>query len=718
MQLVTMELASSIMQLRLQASAPPSLLQQQQQQKKTNLSIGAIQSATPRRSRFHDAIGSSTPSESVQRQGLRAGFVLSAAAQNNSSSVPSQQVNTNEDRPVLQSGPKLHGSSTKAKRSDSQKCQVLSSAVEAHLLTQIQADPTQVHRDRSEPEPPRNEEAEGVFQAPVENLRALLRLWDIDNDKTSNYELLAVADYLERFGLDIYFRQEVKAILDRVFRIWSENSYSKTAAILGDLQVVGLAFYLLRSHEYNVQPSIFQLYRAEDGSFCKKPVQGSGHKAPPRADVKDLVNLLRASDLKFRSDVILRDAFKFASTALTGLLDGANGAAKEPPLSQKMSEEVKYRLSYPWAINFRMLETRQSVLNTEVESVAARFSSPRLSTAVVSLMVSTATQMFNHYHSVFQQEIDDVRRWYKESGCADINPRPAMILLPFHLAFAYDMPQAKYAYSRDVCAKASYLLTAQDDLYDGPSAYTMEEILIFMDAFRKFDPSILEKIPNIQDGKYKALRTVYQAMYDLTLIWAPETSRWYGRDFLQTWIDTWMIRLEVYLNEKLWVEEKYKFTIEEYIEEYGKWSFAVETGCPICYYAVPGLVLSPSFLKNRPDLEALFAMSIAGRYLNDARSHQFEREENKSDYIKLLMEQTPGLTEEEAVQKADEMAVPAVEDTTEAILRSGIPYPEVTQILLLVFRACILMYSTVDGLRVPAWILGKLVDPLPPLITK
>ncbi|CAM6099715.1 unnamed protein product [Calypogeia fissa] len=679
MKLVTMELSSSsIMQLRLQASAPPSLLQQQQQQKKTNLSVGAIQSATPRRSRFGDAIGSSTPS-------LRVGFVLSAAAQNNSSSVPSQQVNTNEDCPLLQSGPKLHGSSTKAKRSDSQKCQVLSTAIEAHLLTQIQAAPTQVHRDRSDPEPPRNEEAEGVFQAPVENLRALLRLWDIDNDKTSNYELLAVADYLERFGLDIYFRQEVKAILDRVFRIWSENSYSKTAAILGDLQVVGLAFYLLRSHEYNVQPSIFQLYRAEDGSFCKKPVQGSGHKAPPRADVKDLVNLLRASDLKFRRDVILRDAFKFASTALTGLLDGANGAAKEPPLSQKMSEEVNYRLSYPWAINFRMLETRQSVLNTEVESVAARFSSPRLSTAVVSLMVSTATQMFNHYHSVFQQEIDDVRRWYKESGCADVNGRPAMILLPFHLAFAYDMPQAKYAYSRNVCAKAAYLLTVQDDLFEGPSAYAMEEILIFMEAFKKFDPSILEKIPNIQDEKYKAMRTIYQAMYDLTLIWAPETSRWYGRDFLRTWIDTWMIRLEVYLNEKIWVEENYKFTIEEYIEE--------------------------------PDLEALFAMSIAGRYLNDARSHEFEREENRPDYIKLLMEQTPGLTEEEAVRKADEMAVSAVEETTEAILRSGIPYSEVTQILLLVFRASILMYSTVDGLRVPAWILGKLVDPLPPLIT-
>lgn len=64
------------------------------------------------------------------------------------------------------------------------------------------------------------QEAEGFFRIPIENLRVLLRLWDIDidNDKTSYYELLAVADYLERLGLDVYFREEIKTILHRVFR--------------------------------------------------------------------------------------------------------------------------------------------------------------------------------------------------------------------------------------------------------------------------------------------------------------------------------------------------------------------------------------------------------------------------------------------------------------------------------------------------------------------
>lgn len=62
------------------------------------------------------------------------------------------------------------------------------------------------------------QEAEDVVRVPIGNLRALLRLWDIDN-KTNYHELLAVADYLERLGLDVYFREEVTAILQRVFRL-------------------------------------------------------------------------------------------------------------------------------------------------------------------------------------------------------------------------------------------------------------------------------------------------------------------------------------------------------------------------------------------------------------------------------------------------------------------------------------------------------------------
>ncbi|CAM6095955.1 unnamed protein product [Calypogeia fissa] len=689
MHMVAMDLANT-MQLFLQGSSPRSslLLPQQQQHKKNHTSIASVRSAVLRRSR------------SADHHNVNIGMS------------PSAILNANYKDSRLVFCGQFHGSSSsKAKRSSGshQICHVLSSALEAHALTQIQFDPS---RDRTsvDAEPLRNEEADGAFKVPIGDLRALLRLWDIDNDDTDYYELLTVADYLERLGLDVYFHEEVKAILDRVFRIWTENSLSETAAIFGDLQVVGLAFYLLRSHEYVIQPDVFQLYKKEDGSFCKTPQLGDGDAAPGAADLTDLLNLLRASDLKFRRDAILHDATKFVSSALTSLLDGA----QQPPLSQKASADVQYRLTYPWVLNCRMLETRHTILNFEGERFMAKFSNcERLSSKVLKLMISTATNLFNHYRSVVQQEIDEFRRWSEESGCAEVNVRPAMILRPFHLGMAYDMPQARYAYTREVWAIVWYILILQDDMYDGTVAYSMDELLIFMDAFRKFDPTILEKIPNIQGERYKTMRVVYQAMYDLTVSWAAKSSKWYGRDLTRTFIDTWMVRLEIYLNEKRWVEENYKFTIEEYIEEYGKWSFAVEAGCPFAYYSIPGRTFSASFFNTRPDMPSLFTMAITARYLNDGRSHEHEKVEGKTHLINLLMEEDTSLTEEDAVKKADECANSALCDFTEAMLQSEIPYREAKQILLSCSRTIHLMYITVDGLRNGDWPLGDLCDPLP-----
>lgn len=83
-----------------------------------------------------------------------------------------------------------------------------------------------------------------------------------------------------------------------------------------------------------------------------------------------------------------------------------------------------------------------------------------------------------------------------------------------------------------------------------------------------------------------------------------------------------MIRLEVYLNEKIWAEENYKFTVEQYVEEYAPWSFAADAGIPLGYYAIPGYAFSPSFLETRPDMKSIFAISKAARFFNDARSYE------------------------------------------------------------------------------------------------
>lgn len=137
--LVAMELASK-MQL-LQGSNHSLLLLK-------NQSIGAVQSATLRRSRSADATSES--SRLRIQLGIRDGVVCSA--HNNSSS----PLSTNQDGPAFSGN--FHGSSVKENRRTSQLCQVLRSALEAQALTQRPTDTSRAHQDRSESELPlRNE---------------------------------------------------------------------------------------------------------------------------------------------------------------------------------------------------------------------------------------------------------------------------------------------------------------------------------------------------------------------------------------------------------------------------------------------------------------------------------------------------------------------------------------------------------------------------------
>lgn len=82
-----------------------------------------------------------------------------------------------------------------------------------------------------------------------------------------------------------------------------------------------------------------ELYRKGDGSFAKAPLQaGRDGAAPnaPSADLVDVLNLLRASNLRFGGDAVLQDAHNFASTTLKALLKGP----EELSLSEKTSAEV------------------------------------------------------------------------------------------------------------------------------------------------------------------------------------------------------------------------------------------------------------------------------------------------------------------------------------------------------------------------------------------
>lgn len=57
-----------------------------------------------------------------------------------------------------------------------------------------------------------------------------------------------------------------------------------------------------------------------------------------------------------------------------------------------------------------------------------------------------------------------------------------MILRTCYLGMGYEVPQAKYAHTREVHSKACYILAMMDDLFDVGAS--IEDLVLFNEAWR------------------------------------------------------------------------------------------------------------------------------------------------------------------------------------------------------------------------------------------
>ncbi|EFJ37773.1 terpene synthase [Selaginella moellendorffii] len=158
------------------------------------------------------------------------------------------------------------------------------------------------------------------------------------------FESLWVVDTIERLGIDVFFRDEIKAVLDYVYSFWTNEGIGwGSTCLVNDIDDTAMAFRILRMHGYNVSPDAFDQFWLPRDKFCCF-VGELSH------GVSEMLNLHRASQVDFPNETILTKTFKYSHDYLlnveTAHMD--KWGNEEKPHGRSNEIQVIFELANPF----------------------------------------------------------------------------------------------------------------------------------------------------------------------------------------------------------------------------------------------------------------------------------------------------------------------------------------------------------------------------------
>nr|ADU85930.1 (+)-sabinene synthase [Picea sitchensis] len=440
---------------------------------------------------------------------------------------------------------------------------------------------------------------------------------------------LSMVDNVERLGIDRHFQTEIKVSLDYVYSYWSEKGIGSGRDIVcTDLNTTALGFRILRLHGYTVFPDVFEHFKDQMGRIACS----ANHT---ERQISSILNLFRASLIAFPGEKVMEEAEIFSATYL-------KEALQTIPVSS-LSQEMQYVLDYRWHSNLPRLETRTYI------DILGETTINQMQDVNIQKLLELAKLEFNIFHSIQQNELKCISRWWKESGSPELTFIRHRHIEFYTLASGIDM-EPKHSAFRLSFVKMCHLITVLDDIYD--TFGTMDELRLFTSAVKRWDRSEIECLPEYMKG-------VYIILYETVNEMAREARKSQGRDTLNYARLALEDYIGAYLKEAEWISMVYLPTFEEYFKN-GKVSSGhrIATLQPILTLDIP----FPHHILQEIDFPSKFnelACSIL-RLRGDTRCYQADRDRGeKASCISCYMKDNPGSTEEDALNHINGM----IEDT-------------------------------------------------------
>ncbi|KAE8696025.1 (R)-limonene synthase 1 [Hibiscus syriacus] len=354
----------------------------------------------------------------------------------------------------------------------------------------------------------------------VEELKGRVRMMLNDMGGDEPLDELEMIDNLLRLGVAYHFDDEIHNILGNIYRNNDSNQIKKD-----NLYATALEFRLLREHGYHSSPEVFDSFRDKEGNF----------RLSLRDDIKGMVSLYEASYHCFEGESIMEAAWQFTSKHLKHVSN----------VDPNLAIQVTHALDLPLHWRIPRLEARWYI---DVYERRANFNPTVLNLAKLD---------FNILQGLYQEELNDLSRWWKNTGLGDrLSFARDRLVESFFWAVAIAF-KPQLGSCREVITKAIQLITVIDDIYDVYG--TLDELVLFTDAVERWDNKAMKQLPDYMKICFFALyNTVNEMAYDIL--------KEQGHDVVLDLKNKWVDLLRAYLLEARWYHSGYKPSFEEYLK--------------------------------------------------------------------------------------------------------------------------------------------------------
>ncbi|TXG49651.1 hypothetical protein EZV62_025526 [Acer yangbiense] len=350
------------------------------------------------------------------------------------------------------------------------------------------------------------------------------------------FEGLAMIDAVQRLGIDYHFQGEIEQILQRHYMIITNGS--TTHHHQHNLQEIALRFRLLRQEGYNVPADVFNEFIRNNEEF-----EGKSHdRINVSEDIKGLMGLYEASKLSGERENVLDEAGNFSANLLNEWIKN-----KHDKLDHHcQAKVVENTLVYPHHKSLpRFMAKTLFLSNYQGEN------------GWIHVLQELAIMDFNMVQSLYQKEIVQVSKWWKDLGLAN------------KLEFARDQPIKWYIWSmasltdpnlseqRVDLTKPISLIYIIDDIFDVYG--TVDELTLFTETITRWDLSAADQLPEY-------LRICFKALNNITNEISFKVYNKHGYNPVHSLRKAWASLCNAFLVEAKWFDSGHLPKAEEYLE--------------------------------------------------------------------------------------------------------------------------------------------------------
>ncbi|CAL1372583.1 unnamed protein product [Linum trigynum] len=425
---------------------------------------------------------------------------------------------------------------------------------------------------------------------------------------------LELIDSVRKLGLDSFFEDEIKEVLDALSISIGDSSFH---IVKRNLHFCALSFRLLRQCGYRVSQDMFI-------EFMDKPTR-SFMESKCCGDVLGLVELFEASYLGLKDEDIMEEANRFSTRVLK---------SSYPRLllhrNNDLAERVAHALELPIHWRVRWFDVKWQI----------KVQKKKVGRALIDL----AKVNFNVVQSVLQRDLKKISRWWKDLGLIERLDFTRDRVVESFLCSVGLAIGTEFSGFRIRLTKIILMILVLDDVYDVYGS--IEELHHFTTAIDKWNARELEELP-------EPMKLCFQALTDITEEISVEIQNERGWDddkqvqpHLQR---VWGDFCQAMLVEAKWCRDGRTPSLKEYLTNGSVSSsgtvIAVHSFCSVS--SSSSSEMKSSFLE-KSDHDLIHNVCLIIRLCNDVGTSKVEQERGEAASSIACYMREADATEEEA----------------------------------------------------------------------